>query len=203
MLVALAGTAGTREKSRAGKDTKVPPPATAFSVPAIAAAKNRRMAWLRCKPTVYQKYGAPEKDAVWRPAGEHAENSTAERSTTRNRSSLGEMQRERREGKEVELRFPMPPLLFDLAAPHQRGFTFFFFGVRTTAALSGTAHSCCSRFARPDAQRQRERAMVRSSWSAVRSEPKTLHAGERQSEARETSSSIRPLLLPNSLKKRI
>src|SRR6516164_5190435 len=88
VLVALAGTAGTRVKSRAGKDTKVPPPARAFSVPAIAAAKNRRMAWLRCKPTVYQKYGAPEKDAVWRTDGDRAENSTAERSSTRNRSSL-------------------------------------------------------------------------------------------------------------------
>jgi len=74
---------------------------------------------------------------------------------------------------------------------------------RTTAALSGTAHSCCGRFAYPDAQRQREHAMVRSSLSAVPSEPKTLHASERPSEARETSSSISPLLLPNSLKKRI
>ena len=61
VLVALAGTAGTRVKSRAGNETKLPPPATAFSVPAIAAAKNRRMAWLRCKSTVYQKNGAVEK----------------------------------------------------------------------------------------------------------------------------------------------
>src|SRR6516164_7706805 len=61
VLVALAVTAGTRVKSRAGNDTKLPPPATAFNVPAIAAAKNRRMAWLRCKPTVYQKSVATEK----------------------------------------------------------------------------------------------------------------------------------------------
>jgi hypothetical protein len=75
--------------------------------------------------------------------------------------------------------------------------------VRTTAALSDAAHECCGRLARRDEQREREHAMVRSSLSAVPPEPKTLHAGERQSEARETSSSISPLLLPNSLKKRI
>src|SRR6516165_9304196 len=54
---------------------------------------------------------------------EHAENSTAERSTTRNRSSLGEARRDRREGKEVELCFQISPLLFDLAGP--RASTFF------------------------------------------------------------------------------
>src|SRR5215469_9552659 len=62
----------------------------------------------------------PRRMLFWRTDGKHAENSTAERSTTRNRSSLGEMQRERREGKEVELCFGMPPLLFDLAAPSKR-----------------------------------------------------------------------------------
>ena len=35
--------------SKRGKETKLPPPATAFRVPAIAAAKNRRMAWVKCK----------------------------------------------------------------------------------------------------------------------------------------------------------
>src|SRR5262249_5082875 len=112
-------------------------PATAFSVPAIAAAKNRRMAWLRCKPTVYQKYGAPEKDAVWRTEGHRAENSTAERCSTRNRSSLGERQGERREGKEVELCFRMPALLCDLAAPSKRVHLASSSAGRTTAALSG------------------------------------------------------------------
>src|SRR5260370_33949293 len=49
VLVALATTAGTRVKSKAGKETKLPPPATALSVPAIAAAKNSSVASLKCK----------------------------------------------------------------------------------------------------------------------------------------------------------
>src|SRR5215469_6052827 len=64
----------------------------------------------------------PRRMLFWRTDGEHAENSTAERSTTRNRSRLGEMQRERREGKEVGLCFP--PLLLDLAAPSKKGSPF-------------------------------------------------------------------------------
>jgi len=48
-LVALACTAGTRVNNRTGKEIKLPPPATAFRVPAIEAAKNRRMAWLMYK----------------------------------------------------------------------------------------------------------------------------------------------------------
>jgi len=55
VFVAFAGTAGTRVNNRTGKETKLPPPATAFKVPAIAAAKNRRMAWLKCKLSIYQK----------------------------------------------------------------------------------------------------------------------------------------------------
>jgi hypothetical protein len=31
----------------------VPPPATALSVPPITAAKNRKMAWLKCKREIY------------------------------------------------------------------------------------------------------------------------------------------------------
>jgi len=44
VLVALASTAGTRMNNSAGKEMKLPPPAIAFSVPAIPAAKNRMMA---------------------------------------------------------------------------------------------------------------------------------------------------------------
>jgi hypothetical protein len=51
VLVALAATAGTRRNKRAGKEMKLPPPASAFSVPATAAAKNRNMAWMKCKPS--------------------------------------------------------------------------------------------------------------------------------------------------------
>ena len=49
VFVALASTAGTPVNNSTGKDTKLPPPATAFSVPAIAAAKNSRMVWAKCK----------------------------------------------------------------------------------------------------------------------------------------------------------
>jgi hypothetical protein len=35
----------------------VPPPATAFSVPPITAAKNRKMAWLKCKRKIYHGIG--------------------------------------------------------------------------------------------------------------------------------------------------
>ncbi len=59
----MATTAGTRVKSKAGKETKLPPPATAFSVPAIAAAKNRKMAWLKCRLTVYQKMELRRSDS--------------------------------------------------------------------------------------------------------------------------------------------
>lgn len=49
VLVAFASTAGRPKNSRTGKEIKLPPPATALSVPAIAAATNSRMAWLKCK----------------------------------------------------------------------------------------------------------------------------------------------------------
>ena len=45
-ILALASTGGTPVANIAGNGTKVPPPATAFSVPAITAAKNKEMAWL-------------------------------------------------------------------------------------------------------------------------------------------------------------
>ena len=53
VLVALASTAGTPVTNSAGNEIKVPPPATAFSVPPITAAKNRKMAWLKCKREIY------------------------------------------------------------------------------------------------------------------------------------------------------
>ena len=49
VLLALAWTGGTPVNNMMGKDTKLPPPATAFSVPAITPAKKRTMACLRCK----------------------------------------------------------------------------------------------------------------------------------------------------------
>jgi hypothetical protein len=44
VFVALASTAGIPVSIKAGNEIKVPPPATAFSVPAIAAAKNKKIA---------------------------------------------------------------------------------------------------------------------------------------------------------------
>jgi hypothetical protein len=43
VLVELAATAGTCMNNSAGKDMKLPPPANAFSVPAIPAAKSKKM----------------------------------------------------------------------------------------------------------------------------------------------------------------
>jgi len=40
----LASTAGMPVNSSTGNEIKLPPPATAFNVPAIAAAKKSRMA---------------------------------------------------------------------------------------------------------------------------------------------------------------
>ena len=49
VLVALAGIGGTPVKSRAGKDTKLPPPATAFSAPPRMPATKRKMPCSRFK----------------------------------------------------------------------------------------------------------------------------------------------------------
>jgi hypothetical protein len=49
VFVALASTAGTPVNKSAGKEMKLPPPARAFRVPAIPAAKNRKRARLKCK----------------------------------------------------------------------------------------------------------------------------------------------------------
>src|SRR3954468_4057777 len=48
-LVALALMGGMPTKMRAGKATKLPPPATAFNAPAMAPARKRRMAWSKGK----------------------------------------------------------------------------------------------------------------------------------------------------------
>ena len=53
MLVAFAWTGGTPVNSSAGNEMKLPPPATAFSVPPITAVTNRKMAWLKCKLKMY------------------------------------------------------------------------------------------------------------------------------------------------------
>ena len=42
------GDAG--RNNNAGNEMKLPPPASAFSAPAIPAAMSRKMAWLKCKP---------------------------------------------------------------------------------------------------------------------------------------------------------
>jgi hypothetical protein len=44
VLVALAGMAGTPTKSNAGKEIKLPPPATELIAPDISAAKNKKTA---------------------------------------------------------------------------------------------------------------------------------------------------------------
>jgi len=43
VLVALASTAGTLRNNNAGKEMKLPPPANAFSAPAIPPAKSKKM----------------------------------------------------------------------------------------------------------------------------------------------------------------
>lgn len=45
VLVALAAMGAIPETSSAGKEMKLPPPATEFSTPATKAAKNRKIAW--------------------------------------------------------------------------------------------------------------------------------------------------------------
>ena len=55
MFVALAWIGGSPVNSRRGKEIKVPPPATAFSVPASTAVRQRRMASPRCKCKVYHE----------------------------------------------------------------------------------------------------------------------------------------------------
>ena len=45
VLVALAGMGGTPVKMSAGKEKKLPPPATEFMAPARIAATKRRIAW--------------------------------------------------------------------------------------------------------------------------------------------------------------
>jgi hypothetical protein len=50
--------------SRRGKETKLPPPATALSVPAIAAAKKRRMAWVKCKLLFIRKTENPRSESL-------------------------------------------------------------------------------------------------------------------------------------------
>jgi len=65
VLVALACTAGTPVARSDGNETKVPPPATAFSVPAIAAAKNKKMTRLmfNCTPMGSRPVMHPDRDS--------------------------------------------------------------------------------------------------------------------------------------------
>lgn len=86
VFVAFAGTGGTPLNSNTGNDTKLPPPATAFSVPAMTAPKNSRIAWLILKRTLYQKPAraakslllkAPERDWLARPVPEYSPYSSA------------------------------------------------------------------------------------------------------------------------------
>lgn len=55
VLVALASTPGMPVNISAGKETKLPPPAMEFSIPAITAAKKRKMAWVKCKSYFQQR----------------------------------------------------------------------------------------------------------------------------------------------------
>ena len=55
VLVAFACTGGTPMNKSAGNEMKLPPPANAFKVPAIPAAKNRNRAWVNCNLIKYQK----------------------------------------------------------------------------------------------------------------------------------------------------
>src|SRR5215469_6388042 len=47
VLLAFAFTGGMPRNSNVGKETKLPPPATALIAPARSAAKNRIVAWKR------------------------------------------------------------------------------------------------------------------------------------------------------------
>src|SRR5271165_6786762 len=61
VLVALAATGATPVNSSAGNAMKLPPPATAFSPPPTAAAKNKKMACPTVKP---DKFVKPEEEAM-------------------------------------------------------------------------------------------------------------------------------------------
>jgi len=57
VLVALAVTGATPLNISAGKAMKLPPPATAFSAPPSAPAKNRKMAVCKPKYNVVSRVG--------------------------------------------------------------------------------------------------------------------------------------------------
>ena len=57
VLVALAAMGATPLNIKAGKATKLPPPATAFSAPPRAPAKNRKIAVCRPKYKMYHGRG--------------------------------------------------------------------------------------------------------------------------------------------------
>ena len=48
-LIAFACTAGIPVDRSAGKEMKLPPPATALRVPLMTAAQNRKMACRKCR----------------------------------------------------------------------------------------------------------------------------------------------------------
>src|SRR5712691_8766850 len=64
VLVELAVTAGTCMNKSAGKDMKLPPPANAFSVPAITAAKSKKMVCPKCIP-ICTRGANPEERVAW------------------------------------------------------------------------------------------------------------------------------------------
>ena len=70
MFVAFAGTGGTPVNRRAGKATKLPPPATALIAPPRAPAKNRKMALCRFKQKFYHESGSSSKEGSASCSGE-------------------------------------------------------------------------------------------------------------------------------------
>jgi hypothetical protein len=55
VFVALAGIGGTPVKSKVGKEMKLPPPATAFSAPAMAPTAHNRIPWRMSKRDFYHE----------------------------------------------------------------------------------------------------------------------------------------------------
>src|SRR5712691_3415140 len=73
VLVELAVTAGTCRNKSAGKDMKLPPPANAFSVPAIPAAKSKKMVCPKCKP-ICTRGANPDEQVAWNSGPEYGDN---------------------------------------------------------------------------------------------------------------------------------
>src|SRR6266849_1634640 len=73
VLVELAVMAGTCRNKSAGKDMKLPPPASAFNAPAIPAANSKKVVCPKCKP-IRTRGANPDEQVAWDSGPEHGDN---------------------------------------------------------------------------------------------------------------------------------